>query len=239
MARYCAPEEALPLLDEADAALQATVAGFGEADLTHDSLCQGWTRAQVLAHVARNAEALGRLVTWATSGEETPGYSSPEQRDADIAAGARQESAVIKTDLARTAQALRPRLDEVVGRADLAQVRTSAASAWLPGDQVPWARLREVVVHHVDLDAGFSFADADPQVVELLLDEAVDRLGARWPSGAAGVSLVAADTQRRWDLAGGGQVVRGLPGSLLLWLARGVERDLRHDEPLPPLPPWG
>lgn len=239
--RYLPIDEVLPLLDAADAALHATVAGFGEADLTHDSLCQGWTRAHVLTHLARNADGLANLVQWATTGVPTPAYASAEQRDADIEAGVARESALIKTDLARSGDALRPRLEELVGRDDLVPVRSRTDSPELPGDQIPWARLREVTMHHVDLDAGFSFSDADPAVVQALLDEAADRVGAHPDSPA--VTLIAADTQQSWQLgspdADDRLEVRGLPGPLLLWLARGIERDLHHDGDLPTLPAWG
>src|SRR5512145_2600597 len=51
------------------------------------SLCPGWTRAHVLTHVARNADALTNLLTWASTGVETPMYESAEARAADIEAG--------------------------------------------------------------------------------------------------------------------------------------------------------
>ena len=34
-------------------------------------------------------------------------------------------------------------------------------------------------------------------------------------------------------------IVLVVAGAAMLWLARGIERDLRHDDPLPPLPSWG
>ena len=40
------------------------------------------------AHLSLNAEAIGNLVHWARTGEERPMYASPEQRSADIEAGA-------------------------------------------------------------------------------------------------------------------------------------------------------
>ena len=44
----------------------------------------GWTRKHLVAHLAGNAEALLRLLHWAGTGERTPMYTSPEQRNADI-----------------------------------------------------------------------------------------------------------------------------------------------------------
>ena len=39
-------------------------------------------------------------------------------------------------------------------------------------------RLREVVFHHVDLDAGFGFADIEPDLLRLFLEEEVARVRA-------------------------------------------------------------
>ena len=52
------------------------------------SLCEGWTRGHVLTHVARNADGLAALVRSAVDGTGETMYASPEQRDADIEAGA-------------------------------------------------------------------------------------------------------------------------------------------------------
>ena len=52
------------------------------------SLCAGWTRGHVLTHVARNADGLAALVRSAVDGTGETMYTSPEDRDADIEAGA-------------------------------------------------------------------------------------------------------------------------------------------------------
>jgi hypothetical protein len=52
------------------------------------SLLPGWSRRTVIAHVARNADALCNLLTWARTGVETPMYASAEAREAAIAATA-------------------------------------------------------------------------------------------------------------------------------------------------------
>ena len=44
------------------------------ADVRAPSLCEGWSRAHVLAHVARNAEAIQRLAQWAVDGAPRPMY---------------------------------------------------------------------------------------------------------------------------------------------------------------------
>jgi maleylpyruvate isomerase len=66
--------------------LLATVDGLDDAALRAPSLLPGWTRAHVLTHIARNADGLVNLVTWARTGEETPMYASTQARDTAIAA---------------------------------------------------------------------------------------------------------------------------------------------------------
>ena len=51
-------------------------------DLGASSLCEGWTRDHVLNHVARNAEALCRLVAAAVDGTGETMYATPERRNA-------------------------------------------------------------------------------------------------------------------------------------------------------------
>ena len=44
--------------------------------------------------------------------------------------------------------------------------------------EIPLMRLREVVFHHVDLDAGYGFADIEPDLLRLFLEEEVARVRA-------------------------------------------------------------
>ncbi|CAN5743854.1 MAG: maleylpyruvate isomerase family mycothiol-dependent enzyme [Actinomycetota bacterium] len=229
-------ERALALLDGADAALAATLERMDDGDLQANSLCQGWTRGHVLAHLARNADALGRLVGWAVTGQEVAGYASVEARNRDIEDGARQDLAALRQDTARSAAAFRRRAEELQDQSGLTEVRTGSASPLMAGDQIPWARLREVTYHHVDLDAGFGFADAEPEIVNRGLDEAAARVGTKADCPALTLTSTHAS---RWHLAGGGQEVHGTPAALLLWLARGSPSGISSDRAVPTLPSWG
>ena len=82
-----------PERDAAEAAaateqLIDSAAGLSAEDLAAPSLLPGWTRGHILAHVARNADALVNLLEWARTGEETPMYPDAATRDRDIEAGA-------------------------------------------------------------------------------------------------------------------------------------------------------
>ena len=82
-------------------------------------------------------------------------YASPEQRAAEIEAGA-----------GRTGLELQIDLDTSAGRLDQAFEALDEADAWdavvelrgglqVPARLLPLARLLEVVIHHVDLDIGY------------------------------------------------------------------------------------
>lgn len=234
-ATYMSLDHALTRLEEADAALARTVGTFDEESVRRPSMCTGWSRAHVIAHLARNAEALQRLVGWAESGVPTQGYASGEARERDIEESAQQDAVHLRVDLTTASDQFRMRAQRLRGRGDLATVRNLNGMP-LGGDQIPWARLREVTYHHVDLDAGFTFADAPPDVVRAGIAEAVDRLSGR--VGCPPLTLLGSDG-RRWNVGGGGQEVRGRPAQLLLWLTRGRVEGLESHARLPTLPRWG
>jgi maleylpyruvate isomerase len=234
-ATYMSQDHALARLEEADKALARTVATFDDESVRRPSLCEGWSRAHVIAHLARNAEALARLVGWAESGVPTQGYASAEARDRDIEESAQQDAVHLRVDLTTASDQFRLRAQRLRGRGDLATVRNLNGMP-LGGDQIPWARLREVTYHHVDLDAGFTFADAPPDVVRAGIAEAVDRLSGR--VGCPPLTLLGSDG-RRWNVGGGGHEVHGRPAQLLSWLARGRVEGLESHAPLPTLPRWG
>jgi maleylpyruvate isomerase len=67
-------------LDAATTLLFEAVDGLDDARFASASTLPNWTNAHIVAHLHFNAEAIGRLVSWARTGVETPMYSSAEQR---------------------------------------------------------------------------------------------------------------------------------------------------------------
>lgn len=234
--QYLSVDRALARLDEADTALAATMAKLDEDSLRGPSLLPGWTRAHVLAHVARNADALQHLLGWACTGREVPAYASAEQREADIEAGAKGSLGRLRADVTTSSAAFRQRAEHLRGRTDLVDVRTGSTKVLMAGNQVPWIRLREVTIHHVDLDLGFTFKDSATEVVHAAIVEAADRLNGR--VGCPPVTLLPSDG-RKVNLGTGGQAVHGTTGRILLWLTRGIDRGLESSKPLPTLPSFG
>ena len=78
-----------------------------EPDLRAPSLLPGWTRAHVLAHVARNADAMRNILVGVRTGQDRPGYTSAGSREAGIEQDAGRPARELTADLADSAMALR------------------------------------------------------------------------------------------------------------------------------------
>lgn len=156
-------------VNKANDRLLATVAGLSEAALAGPSLLPGWSRGHVLSHLARNAEAMCNLLTWARTGVVTLPYPSPQARADAIEAGAARSHAAQLADVGDTAARFS------------AEATSMPAQAWtvLLNERyglavtVVWRRLREVEVHHVDLDAGYRPQDWPEAFTHRLLHELV------------------------------------------------------------------
>jgi len=216
----------------------ATVRQIPDADLYGPSLLPGWSRAHVIGHLTRNAEALARLAAWARTGVETPMYRDREQWAAEIQAASALPAGVLRRDLDRTAKDLERALDMLDGQSWHAQVR-SALGRTIPAAEIPWMRVREVWLHTVDLDADASLADLPAEVVDALLDDVTATLSAR--DGCPTIRLEPTDRDRHWQLGpGDGAVARSTAAELLGWLT-GRDRHGRITSPdgrLPVVPRW-
>ena len=225
----------LALLAHETSLLMRTAAGLDDETVQMPSLCEGWSRAHVLSHIARNADALGNLVGWAVTGTPRAMYDSPEARDADIAAGSTRGFAEIFTDLEDSAARFATAATGLAGAPELVEVEMRRGRKVL-GGRLPTLRLMEVVVHHVDLDAGFTFADADPGFVKRAVAISVERMKA---SGEAPSVTLIGDEGDTWSIDDGHQVVTGSNAALLLWLTRGDGVGVSSETSLPGLPSWG
>ncbi|MDC5695852.1 maleylpyruvate isomerase family mycothiol-dependent enzyme [Intrasporangium calvum] len=214
--------------------LVETAQSLSDADVRAASLCAGWTRGHVLSHLARNAEALTRVCTCVLTGEADTMYDSSEARDADIEAGAGREAAALAEDVRSTAALLAPEIAKVGVQHVGTTVERVPGGQLIAAERVPFMRLREVVWHHVDLDAGYTFESAPDELVHLFLEDMVARLGSS--DGVPGLSL-RTDEGDEWTVGDGETKVTGPRHGVLLWLARGRTEALGdHSEPLPRLP---
>ncbi|GIF12005.1 maleylpyruvate isomerase family mycothiol-dependent enzyme [Actinoplanes teichomyceticus] len=165
-------------VEQATEALLRTAEQLDDTVVGEPSALPGWTVGHVLTHVARNADAYTNLLTWARTGVETPPYPSPAAREAGIAAGAARPLAEQIADI----RAAHERFADAAA--------AMPATAWtfhLPvidrsAAAVPWARLREVEVHHVDLGRGYTPADWPDAFALRLLREIAGDLPASAPA---------------------------------------------------------
>ena len=167
-------------IDQATQRLIDTARIITEPDLRAPSLLPGWTRAHVLAHLARGADAMRNLLVAVRSGQERPAYVSAEARQADIERGAGMRADELMADLADSAMALRTIARQLPDEGWQVPVRI-LDSAPFPADQLLTRRLVEVELHHCDLGAGYSPADwpaafADMELAEPMRLQRADRL---------------------------------------------------------------
>ncbi|MEV7551051.1 maleylpyruvate isomerase N-terminal domain-containing protein [Amycolatopsis sp. NPDC089917] len=215
------------------------VRGLDETAVRGPSGLPGWTRAHLLSHLARNADGLVNLLTWAKTGVETPMYAGEAARDGDIEKGAYRSAEEIAEDVAGSAA----RLVEIASSLpdDAWSVRVRARQGReIPAEFVLWLRLSETSIHLADLDLGYDFA----RVADLLGDEfdvvvgnAIGMYGGDLPA----VLLVAAEPngyRHEWRLGEGEPVtLTGTRGEVLKWVTgRGDGSTLDGD--VPPLPQW-
>jgi maleylpyruvate isomerase len=128
--------------------------------------------------VHHNAEALRRLVSWAETGVENRMYAGPEQRAAEIEAGAALPAATLRALVAHSADRLAADFDALPAEAWSHQVVTAQGRTVL-AVEIPWMRAREVAVHAVDLDAGVGFADLPNDLTAALVADAVAKQNAQ------------------------------------------------------------
>lgn len=216
----------------------ATVNRLTDADLRAPSALPGWTRAHVVTHVSRNAEAITRLLHWARTGEPTPMYTSHDQRDREIEAGARLSAAELAQDAAETAAAFEAaarglpedKLEETVSR--------TLDSRPFPVRRTGAMRRTEVEVHHADLELGYSAHDWPADLHDHLLGRRRRELAER-----AGFVLRLED--RRDELTMGRAsadpvMISGATADVVWWLlGRGSGEGLRCSAgQLPQLGKW-
>jgi maleylpyruvate isomerase len=174
------------LSDEVDLATQRLLDDartLTEDDLRGPSRLPGWTRAHVLAHLARGADAMRNVLAGARLGEDRPGYASAQARDDAIEAGAALSAADLMADLAESAMALRALSRLLPESAWQAPVRAGGAVPF-PAAGLITRRLAEVELHHCDLATGYGPDRWAAAFTTLELDEPLrsqrqERIGRR------------------------------------------------------------
>ncbi|MEU9703455.1 maleylpyruvate isomerase family mycothiol-dependent enzyme [Streptomyces sp. NPDC047981] len=226
----------LASVHEATERLLAAAASLDNAALAEPSRLPGWTRGHVLAHIARNADALVNVL------QGRPMYADAATRDADIERDAPRPPAEQLADLRATAERFQAVGAEPADWERTVELRNGVTDR---AARIPFRRWVEVDLHHVDLGIGYELEDL-PE--EFVLRE-IDFLADRW-SGRPDVPPVTLrrgygeDDGPSWRTGGdkGDPVVLGgTLAELLGWLSgrgdRGAHLALLEGDHLPELPP--
>ncbi|MDQ6526763.1 maleylpyruvate isomerase family mycothiol-dependent enzyme [Nocardioides sp. LHD-245] len=178
------------------------------------SLCTGWSRAHVLAHLALNAEALAGVLRGIRDGRPTAMYASDGARDGDIDVLAAEPPAAVLDRLVAGSAALAEVTGVSAGLAPGTTFERTPGGQLMPADGVPGLRLREVEIHHADLDAGYSAADWPPATAIAFLGHDAARYDG------PGFHVVATDEPARWAFGSptaNAPTVSGPLGALAWW----------------------
>ena len=208
--------------------------------LHEPSLLAGWTRGHVVTHLAQNADAGVRLLSWARTGVRHREYASVSSRDAAVREGARRPSAVQMEHLRRSADAFASACAAMTGD-HWEQPVTWTTGEQTPADVVVRSRLTEVLVHHVDLDIDFRPAAWPPRFVRERLESLVSALNRRHLSPQA-LRVEVTDTGCGYVLEASADVARTVSGAevdILAWLlgrSRGEGLCVSDGRPLPMMP---
>lgn len=218
--------------------LLVAVDSLTDAALREPSLLPGWTRAHVLTHVARNADGLANLAEAARTGEHREMYAGGRAgRDADIEAGAGRHLGDLRLDLSDSAERLLEAFADFPADG-LGREVTLSSGATAYGWEIPFLRVREVEIHHVDLDAGYSPDDWSPEFAARTLDQLSPffREARECPVGT-----LQDDQGGTWQVAPSGPTLRGPVRELVAWLtgrSRGEGLAVSPAGEVPAAPRW-
>ncbi|MGI3230550.1 maleylpyruvate isomerase family mycothiol-dependent enzyme [Streptomyces sp. GTA36] len=222
--------------------LLTAVGKLDNASVTEPSRLPGWSRGHVLAHLARNADALVNVL------EGRPMYVSGEARDADIGRDAPRPLETQLTDLRESAARFQETGAAPADWSRTVELRNGVTDS---ASGVPFRRWIEVELHHVDLGIGYDLEDLPEEFVEREIVFLTDRFAGHPEVPHTRVT----DGTRAWSTgrvsgdggsegaegsAGGPEVtVTGPAPALLGWLAGRRDGSALSVEggPLPVLPP--
>ncbi|MFE7516293.1 maleylpyruvate isomerase family mycothiol-dependent enzyme [Streptomyces sp. NPDC057540] len=224
-------ERDLASVREATDRLLTAAASWDNAAAAEPSRLPGWTRGHVLAHVARNADALVNVL------QGRPMYADAATRDADIERDAGRPLDVHLADLRESGDRFQAAGAEPADWTRTVELRNGVTDS---ASRIPFRRWVEVALHHVDLGADYELEDLPEEFVEREIDFLAERFAGHKdvPSTA-----VRADDGRVWTTGGGAEggpvAVSGPAPELLGWLAGRRDGSALKTEggPLPELPP--
>ncbi|MES4888633.1 maleylpyruvate isomerase family mycothiol-dependent enzyme [Streptomyces sp. NPDC096012] len=220
----------LACVREATEALLGAVATVDNVSLAEPSRLPGWSRGHVLAHLARNADALVNVL------EGRPMYESAEARDADIERDAARPLDVQLADLRESAARLQSAGDAPADWTRTVELRNGVTDS---ASGVPFRRWAEVELHHVDLGLGYELEDLPEEFTR----RETDFLARRFSGHRDVPAVLVTDGTHTWRTGRTADepevTVTGRPADVVGWLSGrrdGAALELRGGA-LPKLPP--
>ncbi|MEU3373598.1 maleylpyruvate isomerase family mycothiol-dependent enzyme [Streptomyces sp. NPDC006660] len=196
---------------EATERLLSAAAALDNASVAEPSRLPGWSRGHVLAHVARNADALVNVLAG------RPMYASAEARDTDIERDAPRPLDAQLADVRDSAAGFQAEGERPADWSRTVELRNGVTDA---AARVPFRRLVEVELHHVDLGIGYELEDLDEDFVRRETDFLADRFAGHKDLPPIRLSD---DRGRTWTTGGGADAepvhVSGRAADLMGWLA--------------------
>ncbi|MFI7497084.1 maleylpyruvate isomerase family mycothiol-dependent enzyme [Streptomyces sp. NPDC049687] len=137
--------------------LLGAVAELDNVSVRESSRLPGWSRGHVLAHLARNADALVNVL------EGRPMYAEAGLRDADIERDAPRPLEIQLTDIRESAARFQEAGAVPADWSRTVELRNGVTDA---AARVPFRRWAEVELHHVDLGIGYELEDLPAEFTE-------------------------------------------------------------------------
>jgi len=199
----------LASVQEATERLLTAAAALDDASAAEPSRLPDWSRNHVLAHVARNADALVNVL------EGRPMYATASVRDADIERDAPRPLDVQLADVRESAagfQAVGAVPADWSRRVELRNGVVDTAS------RIPFRRWVEVELHHVDMGIGYELEDLPEEFTE----REIGFLAERFTGNPDVPSTHLTDGTHAWSTGRSTEkpevTVTGSPADLLGWL---------------------
>lgn len=170
---------------ESHARLHRTAAQTDDATMRRPSRLPSWTVGHVLTHLARNADSVVRRLEAVSHAELVEQY--PDGRTTEIEQGASRQATAIVDDLRSADNTLdeltitAAMLSRQVRRGDRGDCGGSATL--LPVTTLLWSRWREIEVHHVDLDLGYTSEQWPSPLISWMLPRLLESLSDRTVPG--------------------------------------------------------
>ncbi|MFI1399780.1 maleylpyruvate isomerase family mycothiol-dependent enzyme [Streptomyces sp. NPDC020681] len=164
------PLRDLASLREATDRLLSAAAKLDDEAVAGPSRLPGWSRGHVLAHISRNADALVNVL------EGRPMYVSAVAREEDIERDAPRPLDLQLADVRESDARIQAAGAEVADWKRTVELRNGITDA---AARLPFRRLVEVELHHVDLDIGYELEDLPEEFTAREIDFLAQRFSGR------------------------------------------------------------